>query len=276
LKEKSVSHLWFKASLIFSIASSVGAFGLAYMMANKIIIQNWYLAAIYFFLHFQYNGWFFFAGMGLLVAKLEQINPQIKNMKVIFLLFCFACVPAYFLSALWLPLPPVVYGIIVLAVIAQLSAWWLMVKTVIVNQPFIRTQFSKNGKTLLLLSAIAYTIKLILQTGSVHPALSQLSYGFRPIVIGYLHLVLLAVTSIFIMGYIVSMELVPITKMLITGIYIFVAGIIINELLLMAQGLAGLTYTGVPYINTYLLVAALILFCGILVMLISCLKKTKS
>jgi hypothetical protein len=276
LKEKSVSHLWFKASLIFSIASSVGAFGLAYMMANKIIIQNWYLAAIYFFLHFQYNGWFFFAGMGLLVAKLEQINPQIKNMKVIFLLFCFACVPAYFLSALWLPLPPVVYGIIVLAVIAQLSAWWLMVKTVIVNQPFIRTQFSKNGKTLLLLSAIAYTIKLILQTGSVHPALSQLSYGFRPIVIGYLHLVLLAVTSIFIIGYIVSMELVPITKMLITGIYIFVAGIIINELLLMAQGLAGLTYTGVPYINTYLLVAALILFCGILVMLISCLKKTKS
>ena len=56
---EKISHKWFKASLLFNVISSLGAFGLAYMMANKIIHQNWYLAAIYFFLHFQYNGWFF-------------------------------------------------------------------------------------------------------------------------------------------------------------------------------------------------------------------------
>ena len=273
INKKKVGHLWIKASLIFSVVSSIGAFGLAYMLANKMVVQNWYLAAVYFFLHFQYNGWFFFAGMGLLVAKLEQINPPIKNMKVIFLLFCFACVPAYFLSALWLPLPLVVYVIIVAAVIAQLVGWWLMIKAVIINQSFIRVQFSKQGKLLLLLSAIAYSIKLILQTGSVHPALSQLSYGFRPIIIGYLHLVLLAVTSIFIIGYIVALELIPVTKTLMAGIFIFVAGIIINELLLMVQGVAGLTYTSIPFINTYLLMAAFILFCGAGIMLLSRLKK---
>ena len=272
INEKKVSHVWFKTALVFSVVSSLGAFALTYMMANKIMHQNWYLASIYFFLHFQYNGWFFFAGMGLLVSKLERINEAVKTLKIVFLLFCFACIPAYFLSALWLPIPRIIYCIIIAAVIAQLAGWALMVKVFIKNKFFINEQFSKYGKALLLLSAIAFTIKLLLQAGSVHPALSQLSYGFRPIVIGYLHLVLLAVTSIFIIGYIVSFELIPVTKKLITGVFIFVAGIIINELLLMAQGVAALSYNSIPYMNILLLITAFILFSGISIMFISRLK----
>ena len=49
LNEKKVSHLWFKAALVFSVISSIGAFGLACMMANEMVVQNWYLAAVYFF-----------------------------------------------------------------------------------------------------------------------------------------------------------------------------------------------------------------------------------
>ncbi len=269
INEKKVSHCWFKAGLLFSVISSIGAFGLAYMMANKIAHQNWYLASIYFFLHFQYNGWFFFAGMGLLVSKLEKIKTAVKNLETAFLLFCFACVPAYFLSALWLPFPRIIYWIIIAAVIAQLTGWALMVKVFIKNKNFISQQFLKYGKVLLLLSAIAFSIKLLLQSGSIHPALSQLSYGFRPIIIGYLHLVLLAVTSIFIIGYIVSFELVPVSKKLLTGIFIFVAGIIINEILLMMQGVAALSYNSIPGIDILLLIAAFILFTGISIMFTS-------
>ena len=267
------SHWWFKAALAFSVISSIGTFGLAYMMINKTMDQNWYLATIYFFLHFQYNGWFFFAGMGLLVSRLEKINTAVKDLNIAFLLFCFACIPAYFLSVLWIPLSDIVYFIIIAAVIAQLAGWALMVKVFIKDKIFISQQFSKYGKVLLLLAAIAFSIKLLLQSGSIHPALSQLSYSFRPIIIGYLHLVLLAVTSIFIIGFIVSFELVPVTKKLIVGVFIFVAGVIINELLLMVQGVAALTYTSVPYINILLLIAALILLFGISIMFVSCLKN---
>ena len=270
IRENRVSHLWFKAALVFSVISSIGTVGLAYTMANKTINQDWYLASIYFFLHFQYNGWFFFAGMGLLVSNLEKINAAAKDLKIAFLFFCFACIPAYFLSVLWIPFGKIIYGVILVAVIAQLAGWAFMVKVFIKNKTFISQQFSKYGKVLLLLSAIAFTIKLLLQSGSVHPELSQLSYGFRPIIIGYLHLVLLAVTSIFIIGYIISLELIQVNKMLITGVFIFVAGVIINELLLMVQGIAGLTYNIVPYINLLLLMASGILFLGIGMMLISC------
>ncbi len=273
LNEKKVSQLWFKAALVFNVISSIGAFGLAYMMANKIAVQNWYLAAVYFFLHFQYNGWFLFGGMGLLVGKLAYSNASVKMLRMAFLFFCFACLPAYLLSALWLPFPKLVYIILIAAVVAQLAGWWLMVKELIRCRLFISHNFSTNGKTLLLLAAIAFTIKLLLQTGSVHPALSQLSYGFRPIIIGYLHLVLLAVTSIFIIGYIISFDLVPVTKMVITGVFIFVAGIVINELLLMVQGVAGLAYTSIPHIDLLLLFAALILLTGISIVFIGCLRK---
>jgi hypothetical protein len=114
----------------------------------------------------------------------------------------------------------------------------------------------------------------LLQSGSVHPALSQLSYSFRPIIIGYLHLVLLAVTSIFIIGYIISFELVSITRGLIAGITVFVTGVIINELLLMIQGIAALDYAGVPHINELLLAAAIILFTGIGIMFRNSLKRS--
>ncbi len=269
MKERKVSHSWIKAALVFSVISSVGAFGLAYMMANKIVHQNWYLAAIYFFLHFQYNGWFFFAGMGLLTAKLEIISGAVKHLKIVFLLFCFACVPAYFLSALWLPIPAAIYYLIIAAVVAQLAGWVVMVRIFIKNKVFISREFSKYGKVLLMLAAIAFSIKLVLQSGSIHPALSQLSYGFRPIIIGYLHLVLLGVTSIFIIGYIVSFQLIPVTRKLIAGVFIFVGGVILNELLLMLQGVAALDYHSIPYMNILLLFAAVILFSGICIMFIS-------
>jgi hypothetical protein len=275
LKEKAVSHYWFKAALIFSVLSSVGAFSLAYMMANKIMAQNLYLAAIYFFLHFQYNGWFFFAGMGLFVTRLEQLPATAGMLKKVFWLFCLACPPAYFLSALWLPFPFVVYCIIIVAVAAQLVGWGIMIKVLVQHKEFMQTHFTKQGRVLLLLAAIAFSIKLLLQTGSVHPALSQLSYGFRPIVIGYLHLVLLGVTSIFIIGYIVSFELIPLTKKIFTGVVIFVSGVIINELLLMVQGVAALTYTSVDGINIMLLIAAFILWSGAAMIFFSGLKRAQ-
>ncbi|WP_026898800.1 hypothetical protein [Daejeonella oryzae] len=273
IKENKVSSLWIKAALAFGVFSSLGTFGLAYMMINRLTDQNWHLANIYFYLHFQYNGWFLFAGIGLLVSRLEILYKSVKNLKFAFLLFCFACIPAYLLSILWIPMSAFTYGIIIFAVIAQLAGWFLIIKFWITNKDIVNKQFSKHGKILLFLSGTAFSIKLLLQTASVHPALSQLSYGFRPIIIGYLHLVLLAVTSIFIIGYIFSFELIAVTKKIKMGAYIFIAGILINEILLMLQGVAALIYNVVPHINLMLLVAAVILFTGTSIIFLSMLKK---
>lgn len=260
---KSNAHLWFKAALIFNVISSVGEFGLLWMIVNRVIHQNWYLSTVYFYLHFQYNGWFFFACMGLLVDLFSFLQTVTSKLKMIFWLFCSACVPAYFLSALWMPIPTWVFVLVVLSAIAQVIAWVLFIRTVFENLKLIRTKISKIGLNILLLSSVALTIKLLLQLGSTYPPLSQLAFGFRPIVVGYLHLVLLGVITLFIFGYMISENFIQVNNSCKSGIIIFILGVFLNELLLMLQGAAGLDYHVVPYSNEMLLAAALIMFTGI-------------
>jgi hypothetical protein len=119
-------------------------------------------------------------------------------------------------------------------------------------------------QALFALCALAVTIKLLLQAASVIPSLSQLAFGFRPIVIGYLHLVLLGIITLFIIAYVFAFTSVSLNATTKTGIIVFTAGIMINEALLMIQGITDMDYQPVWYINRLLLIAAIILFSGTL------------
>ncbi|MEO6219552.1 MAG: hypothetical protein ABIO81_03925 [Ginsengibacter sp.] len=261
-KIKVASVHWFKAALLFNILSSFGAFFLSYMISNKIQHPTWFLSSTYYYLHFQYNGWFFFACMGLLSEQLKSII-SLSLQKRIFWLFASACIPAYFLSALWLPIPAGVYVLVVLSAIAELLGWILLLKAIILNKPAVFKICSTQTKWLLILAATALSIKLLLQLGSTIPSLSKVAFGFRPVVIGYLHLMFLGVISLFIIGFCKLNQIIITTRAGNGGITIFVAGIILNELFLMIQGLSYMNYISVPYINAMLLGAAICMFCGI-------------
>ena len=259
----SASTLLIKASLLFNVVSSIGSFALTYLMANKINFQNGYLAAVYFFLHFQYNGWFSFAILGLFFNRLDKIPGIRKDLKLIFWLFFLACWPAYLLSALWLPIPKMIYWIVVAAAVTQVVAVYIFINVYKKNQTAIKNCLPTSGRWLFILASIAFSIKIFLQLGSTIPALSQLAFGFRPIVIGYLHLILLGVITISLLGFIFSYHLVDMNKSLLKGTIIFIAGIIFNEILLMTQGFAALGYHIIPFINESLLVTACIMFSGL-------------
>jgi len=201
LDSKKPSHLWFKAAVLFNALSSLGAFALTIMMVSKVIHQNWYLAAEYFYLHFQYNGWFFFACMGLFTVYISRFNISKNALTKIFRFFAFAVVPAYFLSALWMDLPVWIYALVILAAFAQVIGWIWLVNLLKTNWLLLKPNFSVTSKYILAFSAVALSAKLFLQLGSTIPSLSDLAFGFRPIVIGYLHLVLLGVITLFILSY---------------------------------------------------------------------------
>ncbi len=267
IEAPSIVHWWFKAALFFNVISSAGAFTLAFVMALKLTSQKIYLASVYYFLHFQYNGWFFFACMGLFFYLAKCF--QHKYARAIFWLFTIACVPAYFLSILWAAIHPALYGLVVFAALAQTTAWVLFLKLIIDERKRLASIFGKNTIRLLMLSGIACSIKIILQLGSVVPFLSKLAFGFRPIVIGYLHLVLLGVITLFLLAYIFSLRVLKTTALTGVAVAIFVGGIFLNELLLMAQGVAAITSTWLPYTNESLLGAAVLLFTGVLLLNLS-------
>ena len=270
---KKISTNWYKAALLMNAVSALGAFALAFMMANKIIHQNWYLLSVYFFLHFQYNGWFFFACMGLLLERIGELLPKGPHMEKVFWFFAAACIPAYFLSALWLDLPGWFYMVIVLSALVQLVAWYMLVRYMVSIRSFLNAGLSVTAKWLMGLSAIALSIKLFLQLFSTLPALSELAFGFRPIVIGYLHLILLGVISLFLIGYTVAEKLLPSGKLVLNGIAIFTVGVIVNEVFLMIQGLTALTYHIVPYMNELLIFTALLLFTGMALLNLGIIKQ---
>lgn len=265
IKTQSVSRQWFRLSLLFSVLSSFGAFALAYMMINRITDQNWYLASEYFYLHFQYNGWFFFACMGLLNNILEKAGVPEWQLKKTFHFFALAAIPSYLLSTLWMQLPVWLYLIVILAVIFQLAGWLTMIPKIRVLYKN-RQQMPATARWLLLLSFIALSIKIFLQSGSVIPSMSTLAFGFRPIIIGYLHLVLLGVISLFILGYVFTEKLLLTNKIMMAGVYMFTAGIILNEIILMVQGTSAMFYVPVPNINEMLLSVTIIMFTGLLLM----------
>src|SRR5690606_39222610 len=100
-----VGFIWFKASIVFAVLSSFGVAMLVYLMVTKNVNINAQQATTYFYLHFQYNGWLVFACLGLLMNLLYSKGITIANINKLFWLYAVACIPAYFLSVLWLKLP---------------------------------------------------------------------------------------------------------------------------------------------------------------------------
>lgn len=267
---------WFKAALFFNVISSLGTFYLAYMMASKNVVQDWYLSSIYYYLHFQYNGWFFFACMGFFFGFLNLRKSEHPFYERTYNLFAIACIPAYLLSILWLDLPIWLYTIMVFAAMIQVFAWFKFLRIVLKTRSNVFENLSPLLRYLLLFAGVALSTKLVLQLGSTIPLISQLAFGFRPIVIAYLHLVLLAMITLFILFYIYANHLIFINKKIKYGIFLFSTGALLNEILLAIQGLASLSYTTIPYVNESLFAIALILFTGIVIISFFSVKKTKN
>jgi len=276
LDDDLLAKSWFKAAIFFNIISSLGTFYLAYMMASKNVVQDWYLSSIYYYLHFQYNGWFFFACMGLAFGFLNLRKSEHSFYETSFKLFAIACVPAYFLSTLWLDLPPWIYIITVIAAIIQVFAWFKLLTVLLKARKNALENYSPLLRYILMFVSFALSIKLILQLGSTIPFISNLAFGFRPIVIAYLHLVLLAIITLFIFFYIYANHLIFISKKIKYGILLFSIGVLLNEIVLAVQGLASFSYTTIPYVNEILFGIAIILFIGIGLIAYFSIKKVKN
>ncbi|UGS22443.1 hypothetical protein [Flavobacterium channae] len=264
LETTSVAIKWFKAALFFNVISSLGTFALAYMMATKNIHQNEYLASIYYYLHFQYNGWFFFACMGLLLDYLKVNSNTNRIYSQSFIWLFWSCIAGYFLSTLWLDLPFLIYVLTAISAIVQVGVWYYMFKTIVQENKSIFVNLPGYLKYLIIFISFALSAKFLLQLGSTVPAISKLAFGFRPIIIAYLHLILLAIISLFLLFYIYANKFIVISKQTILGLILFSIGVVLNEVVLGIQGIASLSYTMIPFINEALFGIALLLFVSIL------------
>src|SRR5690554_222306 len=256
------SKKWFQGALFFHVISSLGTFFLAYTVASGNFLYNPYLASIYYYLHFQYNGWFFFACIGLLVGFIKLNSYENKLFNYAFWLLFISTIITYLLSVLWLKLPQWLYFVTVVFSIVQLLVW--------IGMFLILRQKRKSFKikplflwNILKLTAFCVTLKFIFQAMSVIPSLNQFVFGIRTIIIAYLHLVLLAVITPFLLYYIYANRFLLLDKSIKNGIILFYIGIFLNELVLAIQGISAFGYVLIPKINQTLFGVSLLLVLSI-------------
>jgi hypothetical protein len=244
---------WFKAGLWLWCISSLGAFALAAMMALKIQEQFLQIGSVYFFLHFQYNGWFIFAVIGLFLYAFARKE---SNSEVLYKILTWSIVPSYFLSTLWMEVPAWVN---IMAYIAAITQLWAIKEMWRFLPRYNELSGTKEVRGLIFLSIGFLVLKFLFQGMSAVPYLSEFAFGLRPIVIGFLHLVFLGVISLFIFGYGMHENLITQNLLVRTGIKLFILGVLLNEIILFTQGLGAMFMYAVPYVPPSLLAISCLL-----------------
>ena len=270
---KTTTNNWFKGALIFYVLSSVGTFFLAYAVATDKGNYEPYQASIYFYLHFQYNGWFIFACLGLLAdfLQLNKLENSLFNRAYKWLFL--STLITYLLSILWLDIPDWAYAVTVVFAVIQLVVWCGLALLIIRNKKTLLKKHPLFLQYFLVISGICLTLKFLLQLLSAIPDLSAIVFGLHALIIAYLHLVLLAVISIFLLYYIFANKLLSVNPISKVGLIGFVIGIFLNELILSLQSLSILGYIFVPKTNEMLFVAALIMLLSTSIIISGIYKK---
>ena len=246
---ETLSRIWFLGGLLFAVFSSLGVFNLSFMKINHHISQDLYLASTYFYLHFQYNGFFIFSCIGLLINMLENIGAKLNSSEIYltFWLLFFSCFLGFGLSVLWLELPIWLYSMIVLSSLVQILANVKILFWVRKNWMLILEKFTPLERFILIFVGVAFFAKVLLQLASTIPAISQFAFGFRNIVIAYLHLVLLMCITGFLILKLLILKIFRLKKKFVLGIKLFLLGVFLNELVLGINGILSIKYISLPY-----------------------------
>ena len=274
---ETLSRIWFLGGLLFAVFSSLGVFNLSFMKINHHISQDLYLASTYFYLHFQYNGFFIFSCIGLLINMLENIGAKLNSSEIYltFWLLFFSCFLGFGLSVLWLELPIWLYSMIVLSSLVQILANVKILFWVRKNWMLILEKFTPLERFILIFVGVAFFAKVLLQLASTIPAISQFAFGFRNIVIAYLHLVLLMCITGFLIFNLLTSKIFRTNTIFILGIKLFFFGIFLNELVLGINGILSIKYISLPY-SQYILFGISILIMLSLLLVFGFTKKNIS
>lgn len=256
-----------KWALIFMVISSVGPFATGPLIVMGKQGKPIYFDAIYFYLHFQYNGVFTLIVIGLLYKQLEK-HLFIKNGYRVADLLVWAGIPTYFLSVLWHK-PGHMFNIIGgVGAVLQLIAMWYLLKDI------LKLKWNWSWPSILLTISIAsFCIKVLLQFLSAIPYVAHLAYEYRNFVIGYLHLVLLGFISLFIFAY--TMIDFQVNRIFNAGLVVFLSAFITTELILVISAFASALNLELPYYTVSLFSFSCLFPLAILLMIISLRKVHK-
>lgn len=192
-----------RIALVFFLLASLGPLSLGPLMVNGMAQTDWYYFAVYYYLHFQYNGVFTFSVLSLFFGLLKEQEIKLDSLiiKRFVYLMLVSCVLGYSLSLLWAK-PGLIFNVLgLVAALMQLVAFFYFIQIIRSIPKSVINQYSFSTRVLFFVAFISFAIKLVLQAFSAHPWIARLAYEVRNYVLAYLHLVLIGMISGFLLGW---------------------------------------------------------------------------
>jgi hypothetical protein len=263
------SLLFINGGLILLIISTLGPFALAVIMADKLGGKDLYNQAIYFYLHFQYNGWFTLGLAGIILSKLEEkgITLNMSSIRLSFWLIFISCIPAYFLSLLSYSLPQWIIIISAVSAFIQLFGALILLRTLLAYSKMLLNESAGLVKSLFYISVFSFFLKFILQLLSSSSYFSAIVFGNRDIIIGYIHLVMLGMVTCGLLWWFSNKEFFDYNNSLSkSGLLLFLSGFVLSEVLLFMQFL--IYYNAVPNLpyHMILFISAILMLAGFMLL----------
>lgn len=264
IREHPVSMRFARTAIFFLVISSIGPFAMGPVMSAGKAGTPLYYNAIYFYLHFQYNGWFIFGIFALFFKWMEQKNISFHPGKALWFyrLMLWSSVLTFLLSILWSKPGSIFYYIGGLGGMLQVLAILPLWRSIRPCKSRLLIEIHPINKMTGIFITIFLVLKLLLQSFSAFPWVVQWTLTARSLVIGYLHLVLLGIFTLFLLAWFFQKGFLVINKLTYYGLLAFLAGILLTELFLFAQSMMILNGSFIPQFNQWMFMLTILLPAG--------------
>lgn len=234
--KSSKSYKCIKMALFYMVVSSLGPWALGAIMNTLGADSIWYRLAIYFYLHFQYNGWMILALVGLFfyIIELQQLNISAKTFKRFFWIFNLGILLSFFLSTLFTQ-PPIFINLLGgVGALLQLLAFGILIKAfkTIARKPSVL--FSSFQKIVLGTVVFLWGVKMVLQLVTAIPYLANLAATILDFTVGYLHWTFLGVVTLGIFLFLDYFKMLKIPK---KAYSLYLLGFVATEALIFFKGI---------------------------------------
>lgn len=226
-----------RLAIVFFALSTLGILAIGPIIATGHQGSEVYYWAVQFFLHFQFNGWFWFAAMALGLRWAERQGHELRIDRTTLALWVLSALFTYALAIAWSEPLPAVFATVSIAVAMQVWAAWRTFILLRRMRPMAGQQFPLTAKVLIGTALVSMGLKVLVQASVAIPSVAVMALTIRHFVMGFIHMNTLGTMTALLLAYAIVHSWCDLRSVWVrVGIGALVSGIVASELLLFIQG----------------------------------------